>query len=96
MQSIPKEVEWYIYRLLHESRMKQLLREYHSSYKWGTQYLASRRNNMRTANYRNTTGYEKIHLLLEPRWMQGIHTDFLPKKYFYSSGLNSPLGYKNE
>ena len=101
MQSIPKDVELYIYRLIHESLMKELVKEYHSLYKWGNQTLLGRglvstgtSLDILVANYRDCTDYETIHTILESRWKPGRCIGFLPNKYFYSSGLNSPFGYK--
>lgn len=101
MKSIPKDVELYIYRFIHESLMKEIVREYHSLYKWTNETvvsagLASVDTSTITpiANYRFYTGYRTIHPILESRWKPGRCIGFLPNKYFYSSGLNSPFGYK--
>lgn len=96
MQSLPKGVTIYINRLIYASRMKELLREYHSLYLIDMHERLRFKNTMRfAANYRD------IHPIMCT--IKNIYTLYsketgclLSKRYFYSSGLNSIEGYNNK
>ena len=102
MQSIPDGVDLYVHRLIHESLTEELLREYHSKYICHVktdQLLSS--NNYIMCNYRN------IHKLRfdSDKFICGLsyasstirlddnnNPVCLPKRYIFSSGMNSLTG----
>ena len=99
MQSLFKEVELYIYRLIHDSLMKEIVREYHSLY-----YLKKDNNylSIKTINMSVCCNYRELEFMWSPTNHVICKLDdkysgrILPEKYIFSSGLNSRLGYKNE
>ena len=98
MQSIPDGVDLYVHRLIHESLMKEVIREYHSLYACGTNHhLYFKYDYSSCANYRHITsclgGYNVHRVLFNPRDREDVK---LPKRYFFSSGMNSLTGYNNE
>lgn len=97
MKSIPKDVELYIERLIHQEHTKKLITEYHSKYYYSSAFdvLKLRKNDRIVAQYRGIgpiimTNYNVYAF-------DGRKTDsILPSRYIFSSGLDSRLGYKNE
>ena len=99
MNSIPKDVKLYIYRLIHKSQMKEIVREYRSSY-----YLCKDRNFLckKNIDLTVTANYRELELMwsainydiftLDDKYSGRV----LPEKYMFTSGLDSRFGYKNE
>ena len=107
MQSIQKDVDLYIHRLIHESLTKELVREYHVIYRWDdsdNRYIILFKNTNRiAANFRplnNTSLANMIRGLskyeIEIRRNDNNEPVCLPKRYFFSSGMNSLTGYNNK
>lgn len=101
MQSIPDGMEVYVHRLIHESWMKELVKEYHSLYALGIQdrvYLKSK--GCIVANYRDfVTDWGRYKCICGCSYYYGIRrrdgkSIEVPKRYFYSSGMISLYGYK--
>ena len=105
MQSIPIDVKLYIHRLIHESLTKELVREYHVIYRCDDSYnsymtffkvasqIAANFRHMRITCLSNIIrGLSKNGI--EIRRNDNNEPVRLPKRYYYSSGKNSLIGYK--
>ena len=103
MQSIPKDVDLYVHRMIHESLTKELDREYHSKYNYSTleDALSTSSYNI-GCNFRNIhkfgiDGYQSVSWICKPTVTPDRRDNNnlvrLPKRYFFSSGMNSLTGY---
>ena len=97
MQSFPKDLKLYVYRMIHKSFMKELHIEYFSIYCISEMDVLKLKVKNRLITY--TANYRDLQYIFDPtnEWISGLdfrHTQFtLPKKYIFTSGLNSRLGY---
>ena len=105
MQIIPSDIEIYVHRVIHESLTEELIREYHWKYNCSINTHALLSGNYVMCNYRNIhkfgiDGYKFITGLLCDSPTIRLHDNnnpvCLPKRYFFSSGMNSLTGYNNE
>lgn len=104
MQSLPKGVELYIHRLIHESFTKEIVKEYNNLYFCDYNYfdgLFSSINSDCFLNYRPLFYYNKDYAHIHNISISIDYYDTeplpdLPKCYIYTSGLNSGEGYKND
>ena len=102
MQSIPKDVDLYVHRMIHESLTKELDREYHSKYNY-----SAITNALYISIYSVGCNYRNIHKFgidgckfvsgiwkpVIPYYHNNNEPVRLPKRYFFSSGMNSLTGY---
>ena len=102
MQIIPSDIEIYVHRVIHESLTEELIREYHSKYNYCIKTHVLLSNNYVMCNFRNIHkcgiyGYIFIGGLLWESPTSHYHDNeepvCLPKRYFFSSGMNSLIGY---
>ena len=104
MQSLHNDVKLYIYLLIHESRMKKLNQEYHSLYGSALDYsLYLKSKGLVVANYRYfDTSWIHNRLIFGCsvnsnsvcRRQYYKKTIEIPKRYHFSSGMDSLEGYK--
>ena len=96
MQSIPKDVKLYVYRLIHESFMKELIKEYHLTYYWSHyDALSSICDRSIVANYRAMDIILYVHNKVCKFDRSRKTIVYLPKRYYFSSGVNNQSGYRN-
>ena len=103
MQSIPDGVELYVHRLIHESLTRELVREYHATYN------CDRYNNIIFKNtyHHAVANFRLLNVTSFLNYISGLSKSScglrlydnnepvrLPKRYFFSSGMNSLEGYK--
>ena len=106
MQSIPDGVDLYVHRLIHESLMKEVIREYHSLYESdvdGYDMLGYKEStNFYAANYRTGPSIHEFNIMYRVNGLMHDYYDCdhsdeevveLPKRYYFSSGMNSCTGY---
>lgn len=100
MQSIPKDIDLYVHRLIYESCMRELIQEYHSLYEsdvYNQLYLKWK--GTAVANYRDVHPIEnRLIFGCSHRYIGMIFKDgfgvYVPRRYFFSSGMDSLEGYK--
>lgn len=99
MQSCPKEIDIYVHRLIHESLIKQVNNEYHFKYYLSNNDTLKIKNPLGICNYRGLGVHRKTNFY---DWFiykfnhEMIIYVKIPERYFFSSGMNSLEGYKND
>lgn len=103
MQSLHRDVDLYVHRIIHESLMKELNQEYHSLYGLGQHneiYLKSK--GLVVANYRDfETNWVQYNAIFGcavnsnsvRRRQDNKNPIKVPNRYRFSSGMDSRTGY---
>ena len=95
---IPKDIQLYVNQLIHGSLMKELLQEYHSKYVYcAFANSLLQRNGRFSYNYRKLFKIGGITFHYKIVYKNHTHNitprGYLPKRYFFSSGMNRYTGY---
>ena len=104
ISTIPNDISLLVYRELHRSHIGQCLQEMFGMLEWRDDVSWYKLRNGKsdlTFNFRNSARYAAIYRLVNRLsrsniWYMTLEETrrVIPPRYWYSSGLNSALGYK--